>query len=92
MHVGVSVRPREHALEVHVAVCLKYTSNCSGFGHNAGVNEPQPSIGSGPGGPAGDLMVSEAHFPLEPRLLPESLQRWTQVSDDAAAPFMKSLV
>lgn len=41
MHVGVSVRPREHAPEVHVALRLKYTSNCNGFGHNAGVNEPQ---------------------------------------------------
>lgn len=58
MHVGVSVRPREHALEVHVAVCLKYASNCSGFGHNAGVDEPRPSIGSGCRGPAGDLMAS----------------------------------
>lgn len=53
MHVGVSVRPRQRALEVLVAACLKYTSNCSGFGHNAGVNEPRPTIGSGCRGPAG---------------------------------------
>lgn len=59
MHVGVSVRPRERALEVHVAACLKYTWNCSGFGHNAGLNEPRPSIGSGSRGPAGGLMLSE---------------------------------
>lgn len=33
--------PTHACSEVHVAVCLKYMSNWSGFGHNAGVNEPQ---------------------------------------------------
>lgn len=58
MHVGVSVRPRERALEVHVAVCRKYVSNCSGFGHNASVREPELSIGSGCRSQGEDLLVS----------------------------------
>lgn len=59
MHVGVSVRPREHALEADAAACLKYIPNCwggGGFGHNAGVSGPEASIGSGPGS-QGDLLV-----------------------------------
>lgn len=37
MHVGVSVRPREHALEADAAACLQYIPNCWGGGGGGGL-------------------------------------------------------
>lgn len=45
LNVGVQAEARARSLQVY-AVRLKRIPNCKWSGHNAGVNEAEPSIGA----------------------------------------------